>query len=130
MASLGRTRQAMTTLRLVLGLAAAGEVLHPFLANRPVILGLLRRLPAASRSLYVTGLINILDSDRLKAQQLTRREKQILMCLETLTVTETAHRLGISVNTVKTHLKSAYVKLGAKNARAALKAARALGVLA
>jgi LuxR family maltose regulon positive regulatory protein len=63
-------------------------------------------------------------------EPLTPRELEVLRRLsEGLSSSEIAERLIVSVNTVKTQLKSVYGKLGAHSRSAALARARALGLL-
>lgn len=62
---------------------------------------------------------------------LTPRELEILAMLPTLgTVADIAGGLSVSVNTVKTHLKSIYDKLGVDSRRRAVEAGRRYGYLA
>ena len=64
------------------------------------------------------------------ADTLTRREADILRYLPTrLSNAEIGHRLGISQNTVKTHLKGMYRKLGVASRDDAIEAAVANGLL-
>jgi LuxR family transcriptional regulator, maltose regulon positive regulatory protein len=61
---------------------------------------------------------------------LTVREIEVLRDLPSrLTVEEIAEEHQVSVNTVKTHLRSLYRKLGAKNRRAAVAAAHTLNLI-
>jgi DNA-binding CsgD family transcriptional regulator len=62
---------------------------------------------------------------------LTHSESRVLRYLPThLRATEIAGELHLSVNTVKTHLRHLYQKLGANSRREAVERARALGLLA
>jgi DNA-binding CsgD family transcriptional regulator len=63
---------------------------------------------------------------------LTAREAQILRCLSdgAMSQKDVARRLGVTRNTVKTHLKSAYLKLGAHSRSEAVQLARRCGLLA
>ncbi|QSE84996.1 LuxR C-terminal-related transcriptional regulator [Rhodococcus koreensis] len=63
-------------------------------------------------------------------QPLTEREDQVLrQAAAMLTADEIATALGISTNTVKTHLLSIYRKLGVRRRREAVHRARELGLL-
>jgi LuxR family transcriptional regulator, maltose regulon positive regulatory protein len=62
--------------------------------------------------------------------QLTKRELEVLMCLPTrLSTVEIASRLQISPNTVKTHVKNIYKKLGAGSRNEAIVNAAQLHLL-
>ncbi|MEV8442459.1 LuxR C-terminal-related transcriptional regulator [Actinosynnema sp. NPDC051121] len=68
--------------------------------------------------------------DRVELVELTNREQVVLTELEAgLTVTEVARKLVVSVNTVRTQVKSAYRKLSASSREGALMRAHELGVL-
>ncbi len=61
--------------------------------------------------------------------QLSDRERDIVRCLlSNRSVSEMADDLFISVNTVKSHLKNVYRKLGVSSRQAAVKRARELGL--
>jgi len=61
---------------------------------------------------------------------LSARELDVLPLLDSeLSIQELADRLGISYHTAKTHVRSIYAKLGASTRTAALRAARAAGLL-
>ncbi|GAB7029211.1 LuxR C-terminal-related transcriptional regulator [Streptomyces sp. NPDC021749] len=63
-------------------------------------------------------------------QPLSSREREVLGCVQRmLTAEETAAELSLSVNTVKTHLRSVYRKLGVSRRRDAVERARELHVL-
>ena len=63
-------------------------------------------------------------------EQLSGREREVLRSMsEMLTATEVAGELHISINTVKTHLKSIYRKLGATHCREAVRRAQQLGLI-
>ncbi|MEJ2357628.1 MAG: LuxR C-terminal-related transcriptional regulator [Deinococcales bacterium] len=61
---------------------------------------------------------------------LTEREQDVLRLLETeLSGPEMARELRVSLNTVRTHVKNVYSKLGASNRRSAVRRARDLDLL-
>jgi len=63
-------------------------------------------------------------------QQLSKREREVLRSMSAmLTTPEIASELYISVNTVKSHLKSIYRKLGATHCREAVRRARQLELI-
>jgi LuxR family transcriptional regulator, maltose regulon positive regulatory protein len=63
-------------------------------------------------------------------EQLSERELRVLELLPThLANQEIAGELYVSLNTVKTHLKSIYRKLGVSSRSEAVAAARTLGLL-
>jgi LuxR family maltose regulon positive regulatory protein len=63
-------------------------------------------------------------------ESLSGREKEVLRMLDTdLDGPEIARHLFVSLNTVRTHTKSIYTKLGVNNRRAAVRRGRDLGLL-
>jgi LuxR family transcriptional regulator, maltose regulon positive regulatory protein len=61
---------------------------------------------------------------------LTEREREVLELLPSMrSVAEIAEDLAVSANTVKTHQRAIYHKLGADNRRAAVLRARTVGLL-
>ncbi|SCF83821.1 LuxR family transcriptional regulator, maltose regulon positive regulatory protein [Streptomyces sp. DconLS] len=63
-------------------------------------------------------------------EELSGRERDVLVRLaEMMSTEEIAADLFVSVNTVKTHLKSAYRKLGVNRRHDAVHRARELGLL-
>ena len=70
-------------------------------------------------------------SDPVVVDELSPRELAVLRYLPTmLTNREIASELDISVNTIKTHIKSIYLKVGARDRRDAVRLARRAGLLA
>jgi LuxR family transcriptional regulator, maltose regulon positive regulatory protein len=64
-------------------------------------------------------------------EPLSEREREVLRLLETdLSGPEIARQLVVSLNTVRTHTKNIYAKLGVNNRRAAVRRAGELGQLA
>ncbi|RMI05046.1 LuxR family transcriptional regulator, partial [Cellulomonas triticagri] len=67
---------------------------------------------------------------RASAWELTEREREVLGCLRSsLTSEEIAASLFVSVNTVKTHMRAIYRKLGADGRRQAVRTAVQRGLL-
>lgn len=67
---------------------------------------------------------------RASAWDLTARERDVLVCLRSsLTSDEIADSLFLSINTVKTHMRAIYRKLGADGRRAAVRIAVRRGLL-
>lgn len=107
--------------------AEFGEPIRPvvraareLLAERDAIL----RQLATSRAMHLGRLQA--DSDT----QLTEREMAVLRFMPTmLSNREIAEELLVSVNTVKTHIRQIYTKLGAQDRRDAVRLARRAGLL-
>jgi LuxR family maltose regulon positive regulatory protein len=71
------------------------------------------------------------DAPRTGFEPLSESEARILRYLPTnLSAPEIANDLYLSVNTVKTHLRHLYAKLGVNRRAEAVERARALGLLA
>ena len=69
-------------------------------------------------------------SPRASAWELTPRERDVLACLRSsLTSDEIAGSLFLSINTVKTHMRAIYRKLGVDGRRAAVRVAVQRGLL-
>lgn len=107
----------------------------PFLGHGDGIERLLRRLPlerlhpALHRTLR--GRSDAAAQHRRLIEPLTRREMTVLELLPThLSYTQIGERLFLSVNTIKTNLKSTYRKLGVSTRAEAVDAAIDLGLLA
>ena len=78
----------------------------------------------------MTSAITQLEQRKAQQVPLTRREAEILRYLPTrLSNAEIGGALGISQNTVKTHLKGVYRKLGVATRNDAIQAAVATGLL-
>jgi len=122
-------------------LEAARELGHRavFLELGPALVPLLRRR-VRERSPHAPLARELLDAFEGKAparpaaaltEPLSERERAVVRLLPTaLSNPEIAAELLVTTNTVKTHLRSAYRKLGASGRRDAVARARALGLLA
>jgi len=114
-----------------LGSAEPDHVLFPTLIR--VTLGLpephARRSPA--KSALVLGLADLPREPARLGEPLTQSETRVLRYLPThMGVPRIAAELCLSANTVKTHLRHVYRKLGVHSRHEAVQRARAIGLLA
>jgi LuxR family maltose regulon positive regulatory protein len=87
-------------------------------------------LAAARRSKAVAVAISPRNQRAAVAEELTAKEHEVLRLLATrLSRREIGQRLYVSLNTVKTHQRAVYRKLGVENRAAAVARARELGLL-
>jgi len=132
----GEQRAAAAALEQALALAEREPFRDAFLLNGPAVRELLER-QAASGTAHPALLEMLLDglgqrrSDReLLAEPLTARELKILRYLPTmLSNAEIGAEIFVSLNTVKTHLRSIYRKLDASGRADAVERARRVGLL-
>jgi LuxR family maltose regulon positive regulatory protein len=131
---------ALEALQVALGLAGPEGYARQFLDQGPPMVKLLRKVPAGSpaaehaeRLLAAGGRP---ESDLVPTQTqrlvgpLSPRELEILRLLSSeLTGPEMARHLVVSLNTVRTHQKNVYLKLGVNSRMAALRRARELDLL-
>ena len=132
--------QGAVSIALAAALAAAvpEQLLEPFLSadgDLPALLARHRDLLAAHRP-FTDRLTAALDAARSRrrtdrvVEPVTERESVVLRYLPTLlTMTEIARELCVSPNTVKSHLRSVYRKLGVGTRRDAVHRARALDLI-
>ncbi|WP_067862855.1 LuxR C-terminal-related transcriptional regulator [Nocardia shimofusensis] len=130
--ALGRPRAGAETLERAVHEAADGEIARPFLdvpgaialldacsgrfARAEAFVARIRANPAAHRDIFRPALT---DTELLVLKQLPTGR----------TVGQIATDLGVSINTVKTHLRGIYGKLGANSRVGALDTARRSGLL-
>ena len=112
---------------------ASGWVL-PFLGHGPVVDALLQTLPLATLHPALASSLSASATDAQHvaraSRDLTPRELRLLHFLPThLSYAEIGERLFISVNTVKTNLKTLYRKLGATTRAEAVDLAAKAGLL-
>jgi LuxR family maltose regulon positive regulatory protein len=129
---------ALVPLQGALGLAEPEGFVRKFVDEGPPLAALLE---AAAESAiapnYVRRLLNAFDGtkDRTSATQvliepLSGRELDVLRLLATdLGGPDIARELVVSLNTVRTHTKNIYAKLGVNTRRAAVRRAQELGLL-
>lgn len=129
---------AVAELHEAVTLARPEGFVRAFVDEGPEVTQLLRRLAASDPSAYVAGLIAagdgspqpITTSSPQLFEPLSEREQDVLRYLPTrLNNQEVAGELYVSLNTVKTHLKSIYRKLDADSRSEAVVKARALHLI-
>jgi LuxR family maltose regulon positive regulatory protein len=138
--ALGDPAAARRALEHALDLARPQGILLPFLFDpAPDLLDRHRRLGTAHGA-QISAILNLLagrqpaappgPAGRLR-EPLSQGEIRVLRYLPTkLSAPEIADQLYLSVNTVKTHMRHLYDKLGAHRRHEAVEQARALGLLA
>jgi LuxR family transcriptional regulator, maltose regulon positive regulatory protein len=138
--ALGDAAAARRALEQALGRAEPEGLLFPFLYDpAPELLDRHRRRGTAHAGL-IDEILNVLagqapgsppDGPRRLREPLSRAEARVLRYLPTkLSTPEIAGELYLSVNTVKTHMRHLYDKLGVHRRHEAVEQARALGLLA
>jgi LuxR family maltose regulon positive regulatory protein len=138
--ALGDRIAAAAATEQALAAAEPDRLIFPFaLNNAAALLGVLPRDRTAHSGLFadVIDLLRSapaspLDRDRRpQPEQLSPSELRVLRFLPTdLTRPEIARSLHVSVNTVNTHIRSIYSKLGASDRSSAVRQARELRLLA
>jgi LuxR family maltose regulon positive regulatory protein len=127
---------AAISLERALDLAEPGRLLRPIVSHGDVIVPLLRRHLTRStnhRTLadeairLIEGGSHVVEVDATLVEPLSPREREVLSFMPTImSNAEIAAELFVSVNTVKTHMRSIYRKLGVDNRREAVARARQL----
>ncbi|MFG2026705.1 LuxR C-terminal-related transcriptional regulator [Streptomyces sp. NPDC048825] len=139
------TETAHSTLGEALTAARPETLRRPFLEAGPWVRHLLELRPeTALRHAWLTARLAAVNgtfrADRLPAdgspsaplvvEQLSDRERQVLQhCAQVMSTEEIAEAMCLSVNTVKTHLRSIYRKLVVSRRGEAVRRARELGLL-
>lgn len=133
---LARHGSAIEPIGRAVGIAAPEGFVRPFLDEGAEVARRSHAVAAASSDPRVRTLAGSLAASGLAdgvaflADSLTPREEQVLRYLpRPLTNDEIAAELFVSLNTVKTHLKGVYRKLGATTRAEAVAKARALDLL-
>jgi len=122
---------AIDALRRTLDMANAGGFISPFVESGPLMANLLRQVPEQDNAFirHILSALNEADGEAQTALEsgrsfqsqtdpLTNREFEILELLaKRLQNKEIAARLFVSPETVKSHLKHLFQKLGVSNRR-------------
>jgi LuxR family transcriptional regulator, maltose regulon positive regulatory protein len=136
--ALGDAGAARRALEHALDLAQPEGLLFPFLLDpAPGLLDRHRRLGTA-HAVLISKILTVLSGSEAHegspprlVEPLSQSEIRVLRYLPTkLSAPEIADQLYLSVNTVKTHMRHVYDKLGAHRRHEAVERARALGLLA
>ena len=133
------SERAMQTVGEALALAAPGGLLRPFVDEGPSMATLLREAVKggvaplfAQQVLAAFGetAVSQLPTAQPLPDPLSERELEVLKLLTTeLTGPEIARELMISLNTMRTHTKNIYSKLGVNSRRTAVRRAEELNLL-
>ncbi len=138
----GRQGRALEALARALTLAEPEGYLRTFVDEGPPLAALVRKLASARagagpgpcylawlREVFETGQASPPVTEAL-IEPLTERESEVLTLIaHGLGYEEIGGRLEISINTVRTHVKAAYQKLGIHNRAQAAERARKLGLI-
>jgi len=138
--ALGDRNAAAVSAEAALAAAEPDRLIFPFaMANAGELLDVLPRHQTAHSAL-LADVVDLLrgapaprpDREHLpQPEELSPSELRVLRFLPTnLTRPEIAHQLHVSVNTVNTHIRSIYSKLGASDRSSAVRQARELRLLA
>jgi LuxR family transcriptional regulator, maltose regulon positive regulatory protein len=142
--SLGEAGAARRALERALNLAQPESLIFPFLFDPAPGLLERHRRPGTAHAALISEILNALagrtpaappgperGADRGLREPLSQSEIRVLHYLPTkLSAPEIADQLYLSVNTVKTHMRHVYDKLGVHRRHEAVEQARALGLLA
>jgi LuxR family transcriptional regulator, maltose regulon positive regulatory protein len=135
----GRTQLAEDAVRRAVDTGRPEGFVRPFLEEAPQVLSLLRGIVSTRTDPYVAHLV--CQAEQVAPDQpvvapaqilepLTERERELLGYLPShLHLREIAEVMYVSLNTVKTHLKNIYRKLGAASRNEAVTIGRAHGLL-
>ncbi len=131
----GDIPSALDALRRAVALAEPADVVRVVIDEGPPIAALLRSLtkqdpaPAYRRRLLAAAPGHLATPNAL-VDPLSERELDVLRLLGSdLAGPDIARELSVSLNTMRTHTKSIYAKLGVNTRRTAVRRARELGVL-
>jgi LuxR family maltose regulon positive regulatory protein len=125
---------ATGALRRACALAGPGDFRGPLLAHAEALAPVVERYAwqLAPDGGYAIDLVDVLQpaASPVYVEPLTERERAVLEYLPTMmSNSEIALQLRVSVNTVKTHLKSVYRKLGVERRRDAVLRGRQLEII-
>lgn len=129
--ALGVPTQALAALRRAVDVAAPAGIVRPFLET-PGILALLDDHAGTfgAHNAFVAAVRTHPRARRATAPLLTETERSVLAQLPSgRTTRQIAETLGVSMNTVKTHLRRIYTKFGTSSRAGTMQYARRAGLL-
>ena len=132
---MGDERHALATLRHALELGRPGGYVTAFVDDAPELIRLLRKMAGPFPDGYVAGVVDHAEQAHAGAgaarpaaavEPLSEREREILTHLPShRSQGQIAAEMYVSINTVKTHVRAVYRKLGVSSRSAAVAVARA-----
>lgn len=133
----GDSAAAHERLEYALRCSETESVLRPFVERRPDLLPLLVQHSAwgTEHDVFIAAVLAHHPPEHVKRREhaswtLSEREREVLIYMRSmLTVAEIADSLFVSVNTLKTHQRSIYRKLGVTSRRAAIRIAMERGLI-
>lgn len=129
----GEREKALDCLQTAVTYAEPNNIIHPFVARGDPIQTLLTQLPKTPFILRLQQTVSPAARSASRsplADPLTDREQEVLACLAAgLTNKAIEEKLFISKNTVRTHLKNLYSKLGVNGRSQAVARANELELL-
>lgn len=132
----GNRAKAMDCLQTAVSYAQPSNILTPFIDRGPRLQPVLNQLPPTpftQRLLQIFAPVSPTPSTATQSplpEPLTEREQEVLVCLAAgLSNKAIEEKLYISKNTVRTHLKNLYSKLGVNGRSQAIVRARELALL-
>jgi ATP/maltotriose-dependent transcriptional regulator MalT len=128
--ALGHPAEAMALWEEALGAAEPGSFVRVFLDGAGSRIKLLRAALPGAAAAEAARVLAAAGVDREDAPALTERQLTVLgFVAEGLADREIAARTGLSIATVKTHLRAVYARLGVGSRTAAVARGRRLGIL-
>jgi LuxR family maltose regulon positive regulatory protein len=132
---LGDEREALVTVRRALDLGQPGGYVTAFVEDAPELVSLLRRIAGPFPEAYLARVVEHAERTHVRGggarpdpvvEPLSGREQEILTHLPShRSQGQIAAEMYVSINTVKTHIRAVYRKLGVSSRSEAVSVARA-----
>jgi LuxR family maltose regulon positive regulatory protein len=135
--AMGDVPASLRNLQRALALAEAEGYARIFLDEGPPVVMLLRQLANSANESYARRLLTLLHGEGAESYQtkaiqepLSERELEVMRLLGTdMSGPDIARELVVSLNTLRTHTKSIYTKLGVNSRLGAVRRAKELDLL-